>query len=222
MSALNNVKERPSFAETVGTGSVTSTSVNKHGGAHRLTDVNINHAIEIDPVDGISAFEYSKAVAEVVTNQAIKYVGRRSGKVIVYLKDVSFVTNVTNQGINVGETHYNVTPVIAPIRKVVISNVNPEIPDQVIISHIKEYGEIAKPLIRMSAGFPSPFQHVLSFRSQCGMILKDEVRDDSHVIFYGSRFHHNFISTDGVVCFRCRKRGHIRKDCKDVLDQDGR
>ena len=40
--------------------------------AHQLTNVNINHAIEIDPY---TAFEYSKVVAEVVTNQAIKYVG---------------------------------------------------------------------------------------------------------------------------------------------------
>ena len=47
-----------------------------------------------------------------------------SGKVIVYLKDVSFATDVTNQGTNLSETHYDVTPVTAPMREV-ITNVKP-------------------------------------------------------------------------------------------------
>ena len=51
--------------------------------------------------------------------------GRKSGEIIACYKDVSFLTKVTNQGIHEDETHYNVTSVIAPIRKVVISKLNP-------------------------------------------------------------------------------------------------
>ena len=48
-------KKRPSFMETVKTDSVTSADVNKHGGVHQLTDVNIT-AIELDAVNDIYVF----------------------------------------------------------------------------------------------------------------------------------------------------------------------
>ena len=59
--------------------------VNKHGAAsNQLSSADIANSIEIEPIDGVTAFECSKAVSEVVGNKAVKYVGGISGKLCTY------------------------------------------------------------------------------------------------------------------------------------------
>ena len=119
----------------------------------------------------------------------------------MYLSDSTHVTNVTRKGINITETYQDVCPVVSPIRKVVSSNIHPEKNlDHAVYSHLVMYGKIVKPLVRISAGFPAPFQHVLTFRRQCGLILDQETdhMDESFVIEYCCRIHRVFMSTDGM------------------------
>ena len=102
---------------------------NKQKLSNDFNVIDISHAIEISSMDGVPAYHYSKAVSNIVGSHAVKYAGRQSGKVIMYLSDNSFVDQLSTTGITIGSIHKDVTPVATPIRKVLISNINPEVPD---------------------------------------------------------------------------------------------
>ena len=213
-ASTSTIQTKPSFAQTLQNGGVTNLNVNKQT-INELNKIDVRHAIEISSIDGVPVYDFSKAVADVVGPRAVKYAGRQSGKVILYLSDSSFVDQISTTGITVGSIYRDVTPVVTPIRKVLISNINPEVPDRVIMPFLERHGNVVKPPTRLSAGYPAPQRHVLSFRRQCGIIMTDNEQqiDEDHRFEYGGRSHRIFISTDGLVCFQCRSRGHIARNC---------
>ena len=79
---------------------------------------------------------------------------------------------------------------------------------------LERHRKVVKAPFRLSAGYPAAQRHVLSFRRQCGIIM-DEVTqiDEEHTFEYNGRLHLIFISTDGLICFNCRTRGHIARIC---------
>ena len=101
---------------------------------------------------------------------------------------------------------------MSSIRKVVVSNNHPEIQD-----HLVKYGQIAKPFVRMSAGFPALFLHAQTFRRQCGLILNEVL---TSMRYYGGRTHRVFMSIDDI-CFTRRRRRHIAKNCRENITKEG-
>ena len=215
-SSSSTLSSRPTYTGVVSNGSAHTQIVNNN--KEQLTGVNQNHAIVIDPIDGVTGHQYSKAVAEVVGNKTVTHVGRKSGKVILYLKDTTFVTQVINSGIGVAGQHVNVTPLTSQSKRVVISNVNPDIPNQLLRSYLKRYGEISTSVFPLSAGFKDELSHVLSLRRACRMFLKDEYQqlDTSFDFPYNGQNHRVFVAVDGLMCFYCKKRNHIRANCPEL------
>ena len=143
--------------------------------------------------------------------------GRQAEQVIMYLSDNNFVDQLSTTGITIGSIHKDVTPVVTPIRKVLISKINPEVPDRIIMPFLEHHGKIVKPPVRLSARYSTPQRHVLSVRRQCGVILTetDQRIEEEHRFDYEGRSHRIFISTDGLICFQCRSRGHIARNCPE-------
>lgn len=215
-----NVSRPTLYTSIVSNGGAQSQIVNNN--KEQLTGVTQSHAIVIDPLDGVTGHQYSKAVAEVVGNKTVTHVGRKSGKVILYLKDTSFVTQVITSGIGVAGQHVKVTPLTLQSKRVVISNVNPDIPNQLIRSYLKRYGEISTSVFPLSAGFKDELSHVLSLRRACRMFLKDEYQQlDTFFDFpYNGQNHRVFVAVDGLMCFYCKKRNHIRANCPELQKEE--
>ena len=131
------------FAQTLQKGGVSQTNVNKQS-VNQLNIVDISQAVEIESIANVPVYEFSKSVASVVGPQAVKYAVRQSGKVILYLSDSTFVNQISVTGITVGDFFRDVTPVVTPMRKVMISNINPEIPDRLIMHFLERHGKVVK------------------------------------------------------------------------------
>ena len=183
---------------------------------------NINFSLSLDPLDGITGHQYYKAVAEVVGNKTVTHVGRKSGKVILYLKDTTFVTQVINSGIGVAGHHVKVAPLTLQSIRVVISNVNTDIPNQLIRSYLNRYREINTSIFPLSAGFKDELSHVLSLRKACRMVLKDlhQQLDTFFDFPYNGQNHRVFVAVDGLMCFYCKKRNHIRANCPELKNEE--
>lgn len=70
----NIANPRPTYTGIVSNGGAQSQFINNN--KEQLTSVNQGHAIAIDPLDGVTGYQYSKAVAEVVGNKTVTHVGR--------------------------------------------------------------------------------------------------------------------------------------------------
>lgn len=179
-------------------------------------DYDSRFAIVINADADIPQQLYADAVSDILKcPTALNYIGRRSNKLLIFLNKVSYVQAVVSTGIYVKNKWVEAKFLEAPIKKVVISNVNPDVPNGVLLNYLKRYGEIVEAPKPMSAGLKGDLSHVRSLRRECGMILADGHTDidDSFEFTRGKYTHRIFIATGGLVCFECKRRGHTRNFC---------
>ena len=83
------------------------------------------------------------AIAEQVGGENINYASRMNKAVVVFLKQVVFVTKLVVSGIWVNGAFVQVTPLSAPATKVVVSNVPPFIKNETIERELGRFGKFA-------------------------------------------------------------------------------
>lgn len=101
-------------------------------------------------------------------------------------------------------------------KRVVISNVNPTIPDEIVLSAIKSKGvSPVSNIYDIKASLSKPGRaHILSFRRQVYIKEQDvELLPESMHISYDNTSYWIFLSTDSTRCFVCKQSGHIVKMC---------
>ena len=109
-----------------------------------------------------------------------------------------------------------IRPLIERNKRVVISNVYPTIPHDVILNSLKNIGiNPVSQIHYIRAGLNKPGRsHILSFRRQ--VYIKEEEEKtlpDSLKIFHDNTNHYIFLSTDSTQCFVCKQSGHIANKC---------
>ena len=82
--------------------------------------------------------------------------------------------------------------------------------------------EVSGEIKSLSAGFKSSISHVKSLRRVCYMILDDahSILNDSFNVYNGKYTNHIYVSTEGLVCFKCGVKGHYASDCVDATIQN--
>lgn len=107
----------------------------------------------------------------------------------------------------------------APKTKIMLSHVNPSIPDSVLIEFIKD--ELKLDIDRDEVSYlrvdPSDdeFDHVISWRRQfftTTEVIKDRL-PGSILIKHENRNYRIFITTDEFTCFKCHAAGHKAEYC---------
>ena len=58
-------------------------------------------------------------------------------KIILHLPGITFIDHISTIDITMGSIYKDVTPVVTPLRKVVISNINPELLGTVIMCFLE-------------------------------------------------------------------------------------
>ena len=121
-----------------------------------------------------------------------------------------------NQVIIIKDYTLTVKPLNNRNKRVVISNVHPVIPNDVIVNTLKRHGiNIVSHITELRASLVKPGKaHILSFRRQ--FYIKDEDVNklpNTLQLSHDETSYWTFLSTDSTACFLCKKTGHIAKMC---------
>ena len=177
------------------------------------------HGIKCESIDGVAIEAYVKAAASLVKPENIIAASRANGSVIVFLDSLPSVEEVCMYGLTVGDSFVNVQPLVKPATKVVLSGVPPFIPNCVLENELSQYGRIVSTMRIIPLGCKQPnLRHVKSFRRQVFMLCDDNLEGVINVV-HEERYYRVYLSTDEIVCYKCHKKGHIQRNCRENLEK---
>jgi zinc knuckle protein len=102
-----------------------------------------------------------------------------------------------------------------PVRRVILRNVPPFLPDNTIINALSVYGEARGSIEHQSAfNVGDKFKHVKSFTRTINLAINNGVTVPPRVkVAHGDLEHVIYIQIGPKKCFKCGNKGHNSKDC---------
>lgn len=181
-----------------------------------------DQAIVLTSLTGISIKDYIVNLGSIIGPKNIIFASKIShSRVCVYLSSKECVDNfmVHHGGITIGDVYLSARRLITPATRIVLSNVSPIIPHEVIESTLRSSNlRVVSPVSFVGVGLGLPeYNHVFSFRRQVYIVL-NENKDlpSSLVVTHEDESYRIFLSTDEVRCFICKNTGHISKECPNL------
>jgi len=181
------------------------------------------HAIVFDSVDNIPQIEYIIAISKLTSPKNIKFASRiTNNRFCIYLNDkntVDFLVDNHPYIIINSHTTIKIRRLINPAKRIIISHVSPDIPNEYIISHLEYHKiQILSPITHINARFNIPeLAHIISFRRQVYIKPDDfEKLPKSILINLENTSHRIFLDDDSIHCFLCKRKGHTTKQCKNT------
>ena len=128
-------------------------------------------AIVIDATDKVTIKEYINKVASIISASNIRFVSRISNnRICMFLASKEIADNLTktHKDITINDIVLNIRPLISNHKRIIISNVCPIIPHEVIeIELAKRNIKATSKISFLRAGMNDPgFSHIMSFRRQ--------------------------------------------------------
>ena len=165
----------------------------------------------------IPIHEYIKGLTSVVQPAQIVSASRISNsRIAVYLRNKDTVAAACQAGLSHKGSFIEITPLVLPSTKVILSNVFPELPNAILEKQISTFGKIVSKIHPITLGFKEKnLAHITSFRRQVQVMFNPNVTPPSHIDFaYEGSSYRVFISTEAARCFTCNEVGHMSRDCK--------
>ncbi|CAI6345631.1 unnamed protein product [Macrosiphum euphorbiae] len=183
-----------------------------------------DQAIIFNTVNDVPQIEYIKAFSQLTSPNNIKFASRISNnRFCIYFASKSIVDHIISKQsyIVINNTQIAYRRLISPAKRIIISNVQPSIPHDIIIKAINNsLIKILSPITFMKAGFSNDeYGHIGSFRRQVYLHPDDIHRlPSSLLINYDQTDYRIFFSDDTVLCYICKQTGHTSNHCKKDLD----
>ena len=113
-------------------------------------------------------------------------------------------------------SYLEVTPLVRPSTRLTLSNVYPEIPNQIVLENLFPFCKVVSQIRPIPLGIKSQsMSHIMSFRRQVYVIVAQNVTPPASISFqHASVTHRIFLSTDAIRCFKCGGLGHMSRSCK--------
>lgn len=175
-------------------------------------------AIILNAVEGLTLTDYVVAAGKIVEPKNILFASKISNnRICVYLSNTEFVDIICNHtSINIDGKEIGIRRLITPARRIILSNVCPSIPHDVLLHTITRMGVVpVSPMSFLRAGITGDeYGHVLSFRRQIYIQPNVEIElPSSVVITYENTNYRIFLTFDDLKCFICKTSGHIASQC---------
>lgn len=177
-------------------------------------------AIIMDSIDGLTVSDYVYAIADIIGAPNIHYVSRISlSRICMYLcskEKADSLTAEENNKINIKGTTLEIRPLKTKTQRVIFSNVNPEIPNLVLIEKLRSFDiAVNNTMTPIKAGVMGEgFSHIRSFRRQIHLQPKDIAKlPNEFKVVHNTTTYHIYCSSEKIACFLCKKEGHIAKHC---------
>lgn len=106
-----------------------------------------------------------------------------------------------------------------PSERLVLSNVCPSIPNDVILSELRGLGvNIISPIMPLRVGTKKPeYNHILSFRRQLYVTPSNNLNiPDSIIIQDDNTSYRIYLTFDNQNCHKCKQTGHIASKCPNA------
>ncbi|CAD6217965.1 GSCOCG00011410001-RA-CDS [Cotesia congregata] len=174
-------------------------------------------AIILDYVDGVQIHEYAVALGSKIGPENIPHLSRiANNRICIYLSTKEVADNLieNHKTVKVRDTDIYIRPLISRNKRLILSNVPPIIPNDVIIEKLKE--SKINPVSNIStlhAGLNIPgYQHILSFRRQ--VFIKSEEANNIPTLWkidFDDTSYYVYLSLDTMLCFNYKEEGHLAK-----------
>lgn len=131
-------------------------------------------------------------------------------------KEIAFKLTEEHKSIKIQNRDINIRPLITPNKIIIISNVPPIIPHENIgVIFWKHNISFCSTITHLRAGFSvSGFSHILSFRRQVYIPPEDLSKlQECSRINYDNTNYRIYFAEDILMCFLCKKEGHLAKNC---------
>lgn len=176
-------------------------------------------AIIIEAQEGLSIKDYVSKISTLVSANDIRFVSKISNnRICVFFSSVKIAEQFTDSHkvISINDCVLGVRPLISKNKRIIISNVCPTIPHQVIEEELaKRNIQVTTKISFIKAGISEPgFSHIMSFRRQV-YIEQDDISKlpESIVIYYDNTSYRIYFSSESISCFICKQVGHIAHQC---------
>lgn len=176
-------------------------------------------AIVIDSIDGIMLRDYLLSLSTVTKSTSIRFISRiANSRICVYMESKQSADDLVDKvkKIKVKDHLLEIRPLISRNKRIVLSNVCPIIPHEVLEEKFNELNvKILSPITFMKVGIPDAgFSHIMSFRRQFYVSPEDEKRlPESMQINFDETNYWIYITNDSMKCFVCNGVGHLAKYC---------
>lgn len=191
----------------------------KTNSAINFTFPDRDQAIVFDTIENTVKNDYIISVGEIVEPKNVIFASRVSNnRVCIYLSSKeaveSFIT--TQGGVTIGNSFVPARRLVSPAKRVILSNVSPCLPHDVVERELKQASlKIVSAINFIGAGISQEkYRHVLSFRRQVYIVLdKEDKLPDSLLIQFKGNVFRIFLTTDEIRCFSCKNIGHVASKC---------
>lgn len=216
MDTLNNKENITSNAQRQQHGS----NLKSYAGAATM-DIfpSKDQAIIIEAHEGLTIKDYVSKLSTFINPSDIRFVSRiANNRICVFLSSKKIANYLTDnhQTFTINDIEVSVRPLLSKHVRVIISNVCPVIPHEVIKNALQQSNiQISSNITFIRAGLPEPgMSHIMSFRRQV-FVHPDEVHKlpQSLLIPYEDTTYRLFFTTDNITCFKCKNEGHIASKC---------
>lgn len=176
-------------------------------------------AIIIQLRDGVSVEECVKSVGDLVNPSNVKFVCKTSnGTLCMYLTSKELVDRLTesHESIKIGNAFVKIRPAIRRFIKLVISNIRPVVPHDVVEQILGQYSiRVASGTMKfVGAGLSEPgYTHVLSFTREAYICLEDASKVPPSIpICYDDIDYLILLETEPPVCILPDRDGLVEKE----------
>lgn len=208
--------------------------LNDHS-VNQQTYSNVTKNVYVNPKKGqgiiltaypeIKLKDYIIAIGNIVEPKNILAASRMSNQRIgIYLTTKEAVDALleNHQNININNQDIRIRRLVAPSRKILLSNVSPCIPNSIIEYSLKNLGlKLSSPMYLIKAGFQeAEYTHIVSYRRFVYISMEaDTTIPTSITVQHEEDTYRIFIQEDEIKCFLCKAVGHIVSKCPSVDKQ---
>ena len=198
---------------------IESPSTNSYAAA---AAIRREQGIVLDCIEGLNLTDYTCAIGDLVNKNNVLCASRISNnRICVYVatKELVNQTTANHEFITINEHKVNLRPLVSRNKRIIFSNVSPELPNYVLEKVLTELKiNPASTITTLRAGINKEgYNHVLSFRRQIYVKPEDvEKIPETFRINFDNMDYYIFASTEVLKCFICKIEGHLARNCPNT------
>lgn len=176
-------------------------------------------AIVLNAVDNLTLTDYLEAIATLTDPKNILFASRMSNKrICMYLSSAELAFQIAEDSptIQIKDEEITIRLLIIPSKRLILSNVCPSISCEFLENTLKGMKiKTLSPITILKAGTTQEkFSHIYSFRRQVYIQADNNTTLPSYIVVkFEDTNHRIFINHDDMLCFVCKQRGHLARQC---------